>query len=236
MSQKMKAITLGALFILVPWLGALRAAPPYPDVPVITTVEDFEAAVAPTLQIQSDGAGVYQNSRDLQSIIQSGGDWVLATNARFSSRAAKLDFSQPVAGSGPNGGTPIPLPTGTYKARFISKCHLYGSNLLGLTEGQMTTCPLTIGFEVGNDGYRIQMNPVTGVYVYPDTNFIYATCTGTGTDDQCNRWKLEPSGVAPDGSLRNRANLTKITTSKGKTIEVSQGDFYFSFSIHLAKQ
>jgi hypothetical protein len=51
---------------------------------------------------------------------------------------------------------------------------------------------------------------------------------------------MEPTGAftAPDGSLkkRNRANLTKIVTSKGKTIETNQGDFYFSFQIQATKQ
>jgi len=166
MSTRIGRITMVTLVMLVPCLCALVAAPPNRDVPVKTTIEDFEAAIAPTLQIQSDGSGVYQNSRDIGSVIQSGGDWVLDTSTS-STRGVKLDFSQPVAGSGPNGGTPIPLPTGIYKARAITKCHVYGNNLLGLVGGQTVSCPLTIGFDSGNNGYRIQMNPLTGVYVYP---------------------------------------------------------------------
>ncbi len=233
MSKRTRRITLAALVMLVPCFGALAAQ--NTDVPVTTTIEDFEAAIAPTLQIQSDGFGSYQNSRDLQSVIQSGsGDWVLDTNTRTSTRGVKLDFSQPVAGSGPNGGAPIPLPTGTYKARIITKCHLYGNNLLDLAGGQTVPCPLTIFFDLGSDSYRIQMNPVTGVYVYPETNFVNVTCTSSVTP--CSQWKFEPTAIAPDGSLRNRANLTKIVTSKGKTTEFNQGDFYFSFSIRMAKQ
>jgi len=70
----------------------------------------------------------------------------------------------------------------------------------------------------------------------PDTNFMNVTCTSPVTQSSCNQWKFEPTALAPDGSLRNRANLTKIVTSKGKTTEVNQGDFYFSFSIRLEKQ
>lgn len=236
MSKRIRRTAQGTLVILLLCLGALAAAAQNQDVPVITTIEDFEAAIAPTLQIQSDGFGVYRNSRDIGSVIQSGGDWVLDTNTRTSTRVVKLDFSQPVAGSGPNGGAPTPLPTGIYKARFISKCHVYGNNLLGLIGGQTVPCPLTISFDVGSDSYRIQMNPLTGVYVYPDTNYTNATCTSPVAQSPCDQWKFEPTAVAPDGSLRNRANLTKIVTSKGKTTEFNQGDFYFSFSIHLAKQ
>jgi hypothetical protein len=236
MSKRIRRIAQVSLVILVPCLGALVAAAQNQDVPVITTVEDFEAAIAPTLQIQSDGLGVYRNSRDVGSLIQSGGDWVLDTNTRTSTRGVKLDFTRPVAGSGPNGGAPLPLPTGTYKARFISKCHVYGYNLLGLAGGQTVPCPLTMAFDIGSDSYRIQMNPLTGTLVYPETNFVNATCTSPITQSPCDEWKFEPTAVAPDGSLRNRANLTKIVTSKGKTTEFNQGDFYFSFLIRLAKQ
>ena len=242
MLRQILKFTLTALIVWVPCFDALVAAPQNQDVPVITSIEDVEAAIAPALQIKSDGLGGYLNNRDIQSLIQGGaGDWVLATNLKSSTRMVYLDFSQPVAGSGPGpNGAPIPLPNGAYHLRVITKCHLYGSYLLGLSSGQTVDCPMTIGFEIGSDGYRIQMNPRTGVYVYPKTSVVNMTCTGTAPDTQCNQWKLEPSDtfVAPDGSLskRNRANLTKIVTSKGKSTEFNQGDFYFSFSIRLAKQ
>jgi hypothetical protein len=237
MSNRIRRITVAALVMLVACLSGLPAAAQTQDIPVITSIEDFEASVAPTLQIQSDGFGVYRNSRDIGSVIQSGsGDFVLSTRSKFSTRGVKLDFSRPVAGSGPGGGAPIPLPNATYQASLTAKCHLYGNDLLQLVGGQIVPCPLTIGFEIGSDGYRIQMNPMTGVYVYPDTNFVNVECTGTSPDTQCNQWTLGPSGVATDGSLRNRANLTKIVTKKGKTTEFNQGDFYFSFSVRLTKQ
>jgi hypothetical protein len=234
MSKAIRKLTFAALVTLVPYLDTPVAVAQNQDVPVITRIEDFEEAIAPTLQIRSDGSGVYQNSRDVQSVIQSVGDWVLQTNTKFSTRRVYLDFSQPVAGSGPNGGAPIQLPAGTYRARFITKCHLYGNDLLQLAAGQTAPCPLALAFDSGSDSYRIQMNPVTGVEVFPLTNFVNATCTSAVTP--CNQWKLEPSGSASDGSLRNRGNLAKIVTSKGKTTEINLGDFYFSFSIHLAKQ
>lgn len=49
------------------------------NVPVIASVEDSEEAIALSLQIRSDLLGVYVN----ESVIQSGGDWVLDTNTRF---------------------------------------------------------------------------------------------------------------------------------------------------------
>jgi len=159
---------------------------------------------------------------------------------RGSTRRIYLDFSQPVAGSGPGGGAPIPLPTGNYQARFIAKCHLYGNDLLALAGGQTVDCPLMTAFPLGDATYHIQMNPRTGAAVYPLTDFVSVTCTGTGAATLCNQWKIEPSGtfVAPDGTLkkRNRAHFYKTVTSKGKSIETHLGDFYFSFQIHMTKQ
>src|SRR5262245_41475260 len=106
------------------------------DVPVVTSIEDTEVAVAPALQIRSDGAGVYTNSRTLESISQAGGDWELNTNVRGSTRRITLDFSQPVPGSGPGGGAPTAPENGIYQGRFIAKCHLYGNDLLALPGGQ----------------------------------------------------------------------------------------------------
>ena len=104
----------------------------------------------------------------------------------------------------------------------------------------MVDCPLATSFVIGDVTYRIQLNPRTGTEVSPLTDFVNITCTGTDASAGCRQWKVEPSGsfIAPDGSLkkRNRGNLTKIVTSKGKTVETNQGDFYFSFQMQFTKQ
>jgi hypothetical protein len=53
--------------------------------------------------------------------------------------------------------------------------HVYGNDLLALTGGQTVDCPLTTSFSVDGDSYRIQMNPRTGVAVYPQTDFVTVT-------------------------------------------------------------
>jgi hypothetical protein len=222
------------------WTPTSAIAQTNQAVPVVTAIEDSEDAIAPTLQIRSDGGGFYTTSKVLQSIIQPGGDWELDTNLRGSTRGFTVDFSQPVPGSGPGGGAPIAPAAGIYHARFISKCHVYGNDLLAITGGQTVDCPLTTSFSVDGVSYRIQMNPRTGVAVYPQTDFVTVTCTSPGSNTPCSQWRMEPTGTftAPDGSLkkRNRANLAKIVTSKGKTIETNQGDFYFSFQIQATRQ
>jgi hypothetical protein len=222
------------------WIPMSAIAQQNQNVPVVAAIEDIEEAIAPILQIRSDGLGFYTNSKVLQSIIQSGGDWELDTNLRGTIRGITLDFGQPVPGSGLGGGSPVAPANGIYHARFIAKCHLYGNDLLALTGGQTVDCPLTTSFAIGDTSYRIQMNPRTGAAVFPLTDFVNVTCTSSGATTPCSQWRIEPTGTftAPDGSLkkRNRANLTKIVTSKGKTIETNQGDFYFSFQIQATKQ
>src|SRR5438067_12312 len=87
------------------------------DLSVTTTVKDYLDVVDTTgasqrllMQIRSDNAGAYQNSKSVQSIIQAtAGDWVLDTNySKVSTRSVFLDFNKPVVGSGTNGGAPAP--------------------------------------------------------------------------------------------------------------------------------
>ena len=102
------------------------------DLLVTSTIKDYQDVTDSNgvpqrlwLQIRSDGADGYKNSRSVQSIIQgTAGDWVLDTNfATSSTRSIFLDFSKPISGSGPNGGAPAPIHDRTGEGRIISKCH-----------------------------------------------------------------------------------------------------------------
>src|SRR5262245_40512207 len=67
-----------APFILQPDAPSASAARGPVDTPVTTTVLDVDTAIAPTLQVRSDGLGVYRNANTLVSIIQGvAGAWVL---------------------------------------------------------------------------------------------------------------------------------------------------------------
>ena len=79
------------------------------------------------------------------------------------------------------------------------------------------------------------MNPGPGTIVYPETNYVNVSCVGPAPGVPCSEWIIEPTGIS--GSNKgNVARLTKIVTIKGKTTESEQGDFFFSFLIHLARQ
>jgi hypothetical protein len=215
---------------------AALAASKSSSTPVTSTIADADPAVAPALQIRSDGLGPYKNSSTLISVIQSIGAWELDSyDPSNSTRTVYLDFSQPIAGSGPSGGAPVPVPSGLYKVHMISKCNLYGTNMLTIAPGTTTACPLHVKFAVGSTSYAVQMNPYTSAAdtAYAETNYADVSCVyPTSGAGPCTQWTIVPSAYAADGTtLQNVGKLLKYVTSKRTTTAVNQGDFYFSFSI-----
>jgi hypothetical protein len=193
-------------------------------------------------QIRSDGLGPYKNSNTLISEIQSGttGDWELdSSTPSGGTRKVYLDFSRPVAGSGPNGGAAVAIPSGLYRFHMISKCHLDGYSYLTIALGQTVQCPLLVSqLTVGTHVYRLLMNPgatSTGDS-WPETNYTNVTCNSTAAG-ACASWTLTPSGTAPDGSVANVAVLFEVVTStvKGKTTTTyaKLGNFYISYRIDI---
>jgi len=212
------------------------------DTPVSTYVLDADATVAPSFQIRSDGLGVYRNSSTLGSIIQgAAGAWVLDSRTpRNATRTVFLDFGQPVAGSGPNGGDPIAVPSALYNVRAISKCNLYDNSMWTLAPGASMACPLHIAFTYGAVDYAVQMNPYPAgdPEGAPETQWATVTClTPSSGTAPCTEWRFTPSATyaAPDGSVayRNVARLIKYVTTKNTTTNVNQGDFYFSFELRV---
>src|SRR5436190_12963282 len=112
------------LSVLSTFFGLTVAIAQSGDAPVTSTIRDYIDWTDPAsdttqriqMQVQSDGAGVYRtltkkgNKLSVLSVIQSIGDWVLDTGLNVDSPTRKvfLDFSHPIAGSGPNGGNPTP--------------------------------------------------------------------------------------------------------------------------------
>jgi hypothetical protein len=217
--------------------AALASATGNATTAVSATLADADPTIAPSLQITSDGGGVYKNSNSLVSVIQSIGDFVLDSyNAKNSTRTIHLDFSRPIAGSGVDGGDAVGIPSGNYKFHLISKCHLYGNSFLTIAAGATMTCPLHIGgIYVGTQEYAVQMNPYVSAAdtAWAETNYANVACNSAAMS--CASWTLTPSGTAPDGSRANVAALLSYqrTTAKGKTTTtiVKQGDFWMSFRI-----
>ena len=204
--------------------------------PVTSRIGDVAA-----FQIKSDGNGAYVGSKTLQSEIQgTSGDWVLDSYTPTNgTRMVYLDFSRPVAGSGPNGGDAVAIPSGFYRFHMISKCHLTGNSFLTIAPGQTVQCPLRIGkIFVGGQEYGVTMNGgvTSDGETWPETS--YATIACNSTSGSCANWTITPTGTAPDGSSANVAVLIKYVSSggRGNTVvtPVKQGDFYLAFKIDIS--
>ena len=131
------------------------------DTPVTSIVSDYDSGVAPALQIQSDKLGAYTNSRTLTSIITNFGTWALDSfNPKGATRAVSLQFSQPIAGTGPNGGIPVAPASGDYRAFLYTSCNHpnYAGSLWTLPPGQTMPCPMAVRFEADGKTYVLHMN------------------------------------------------------------------------------
>jgi hypothetical protein len=205
------------------------------EAPVTTTLADDDQEVATSLQIRSDGSGSYTDAQNLVSFLQKIGAWVLDSyNPSNATRRVYLEFSRPIAGSGPGGGAPVAIPSGLYYARVIARCNLYGTAMQSVGLGGTTTCPLHIRFDYGGSSYALQMNPLESSLEasYPQTDPATVTCVASsGVPGRlCGAWRITPSGTAGGGAA-NVAKLLKYVTKQGRTTAVDQGDFHFSFSI-----
>lgn len=200
------------------------------NVNVTSSIADADTAIAPTLQYRSDGLGPYVNASNLISQIQSVGDWVLDMyTVSRATRQVYLDFSQPIPGTGPNGGNPVAIPSGLYKVRIISKCTLFGNNFLTLAAGATVPCPLHVKFDYNGSSWALEMNPIVSSgdpEGAPETNYANVTCvnpaSGSGT---CVGWKVTPSAAT------NETRLIHYVTGKGGTQNVDEGDYAIAFSI-----
>jgi len=196
-----------------------RKGKPCSTVSVTSTIRDSDANFTP-YRIQSDLLGSYKNCVDsVQSIIQGIGAWELDMLGS-PVRRVYVDFGDPVPGSDPN--NLLPPSNGYYPVRFLSNCQ---TSLLNLSFGATTTCSLIIAVDHGADRYSIRFNSIN----YPGTNDVLWTCTSAASG-KCNGWRAQSD---PNGAGKLAAQLLKITTSRGKTVEQSYGRYYFSFDISL---
>jgi hypothetical protein len=218
--------------------------------PVTSTIRDYVDVIDPyplsnpriPMSIQSDGGGVYTNTSSVYSVILSSASWDFDTGFQYirkPTRQVYIDFSQPIANTGPGGSNPVPpFNAALVRPWLNSKCYYEGVNMFAMAPGDSVTCGLTGNFNNPADGvnYRIIMNP--GCPAFPDgcpeTQPTTVTCTGIDSGGNCNSWRIEPSGecVTADCAVRkNVIRLAKIVTVRGQQVITNLGDFYMSFNI-----
>jgi hypothetical protein len=238
MKKRLRNVSAFALLSAVIAAGtvvhAARTGPPSP-MAVNSMIAGYGIDSSPTYRIQSDQLGAYTNSKDVQSIIQGVGAWVLDTNySSRSTRSVLLDFRDPIPGSGPSGARPVsPFAVQLVKARLIAICNFYGVSMLNMYGvGSNIVCPLAVAFDYNGSKYRLAMNSDN----FPETQPVSITCMRVvdpaNATSQCNQWKIEPLGIQPDGQKKNVAKLLKVSTNAHQP-DQDNGDFYMSFAIDI---
>lgn len=219
---------------------AAQKKPSNTTTPVMSLISDFDSGVAPALQIQSDQLGSYVPSATLKSeIINSGGTWAIDSYyVRGATRRVVLNFTRPIAGSGPGGADPVSPPSGAYLARIGSECFRDNNSFLTLLPGQSMVCRMNVHFDHGGKTYDLHMAQTNANF--PETDSATVACIfPTSGAGPCSQWRLSPSGqyLEADGTLvqANVANLSYQATVKGRTTYVKQGNYLVSFSIIVAK-
>ena len=190
------------------------------DKPVTSTIQDADANFVP-YSLQSDTLGEYKNGvSSVVSQIQAIGDWELdMLNSPL--RRVRVNFGDPVAGSNPN--NLAPPANASYQVRFLTQC---SPSLQNLALNATQKCPLIIAVNVGADRYSIRFNSSA----FPGTENPSWSCTSV-LNGKCNGWRMQ--SLAADNSGKLSAQLLKITTSKGKTVNQDYGKYYFSFDVSL---
>lgn len=228
----MKKLTVLTILFACSYLFAVAAqAQKIVDTPVTVTIEGAGANSLPQYRIQSDQLGVYKNSKSMESIIQSIGDWELdMLNFNGSGRTILVDLSEPVPNSAPGGANPtVPFSPQLVRGRFIAKCTQFGFNFLKMANGASNPCPLAVGFDQGGRRYRLAFNGEN----FPNIDPVNVTCTGFNTTtSKCNRWKIVPGVLQADGTLKSRAKLIKAAMTN-KEADQDLGNFFMSFSITI---
>jgi hypothetical protein len=195
------------------------AGKPTGDRPATSTLNDFLDS-SPT-RIGSDGLGNYKNGvNSVSSIIQGIGDWVLDTKAS-SLRKVRIDFGDPVAGSGAN----APFSAAVIPVRFISQCGI--KPLYAMLAGESQLCGLVINIPYGNSNYSLR----TGVPSAPGTDAALWNCLAADAG-KCVSFQMLSNVTQADTQRKNVMQLIKLG-AKPRDPDIDFGKFYMSFDVRV---
>ncbi len=189
--------------------------------PVTSTIANADGAFA-SYSLQSDLLGSYLNGTgSVVSQIQGIGDWELDMLAS-PTRRVNVSFDDPVS------IPPLPAPpSGNHPVRFITQCGSYGFNLLNLaTVGQTATCGLIVAVDDSGIRYSLRFYASN----FPGSDSVTVACTSVASG-KCSGWRMQ----SPNGTGKLIAQVYKVTTVRGKTVNVDYGKYRFSFDMSFTK-
>jgi hypothetical protein len=227
-------------------LGIAAFAARTSDLPVTSTIFDFDSSNVPYL-VQSDGQGPYQNGiAGVQSVLQSTANYAWLLNTSFTTSPGRNAVI--TLGPANQQSATATLPSfwtswGTYleTARFIT--HGVSCPLLTIKPGSPIYCPLLIRFgPTITSGktttyYRLDMAPETSVFNDPESQDIQVSCNAVNSSGSCSDWSIDsiPPPSQSGGVATNRviAQLTKVSEQSCCLSFANEGDFYLTFHIHV---
>jgi hypothetical protein len=239
-----------------------KAGKPRVDLPVTTSLADYNAAAEP-YSVQSDSAGPYRNGTGgvISILLANGyngiawGDWRVDLLTNPTSRTVGISFCDPTHGTvcptnavqpGDPGFTAPANPpwwgTAWQPARVIATCSAESRNMYAMKPADSFPCVGTIILPtINNVYYTLHMGYTNPFEPKPETQELQVTCNSSGTDGNCNAWSLDPVPVVnPDGTTsagRTRAQLTRTVTNHGGNVvsRTNEGDFYLTFHILITR-
>jgi len=245
-------------------MAAVKAAKPASNVPVTTSLADYDAAVQP-YSVQSDGGGAYQNGVGgvLSVLLANGyngitwGDWRLDLLANPTLRTVGISFCDPakftacplnaVQPGDPGYTAPANPPwwgTQWHAVRVAATCTAWNRNMYSMKPRDRFTCPMSIRLPtLGNVFYELNMGTIPNPLIpKPETQEVQVTCNSSAADGNCNDWFIDPvpvvNGGGTTGPGQSRARISKHTAtnrSGSQWTVTNEGDFYLTFHIHVTR-
>jgi hypothetical protein len=227
-------------------LATLCLAKANPDIPVTTTLTDFNPSNV-AYSVQSDGVGHYSNgvsgatsilvANGYNHIVIVNGDWRLDLMGS-NTRSARVTLAQANAVQPGDPGDTAPAHPPFWGTRFEevrmeNKCSFDNHDMLTMKAGDKFTCDTSIRFVPAGTSasYRLEMDPV--FLGQAETQQAQVSCNSADSRG-CNDWFIDPIPVVnPDGSTspgQVRARLDLVVTPL-----TDEGDFYVTFHIHVTR-
>jgi hypothetical protein len=205
------------------------------NISVTTTISDVDTNII-AADISSDGHGAYSdNVAGVTSILTANGynnikygDWQFDTSNSATRGVNKsLDPDDAVQPGDPHFlvvANPPFWGTRTSKDKMEVKCTNLGKSMLTMAAGATITCGLIN--ELKPAGLDYGLHPAHSFNGFPETTDIQITCSAADAGG-CKDWSLDPIGLG-------RA-VARLNHRPSKNTQVTDGDFYLRFHIHVTR-
>jgi hypothetical protein len=224
---------------------ALAAQPGRSNISITTIIADLDPSGL-SYDVTSDGSGLYADNVAavttlLTPNVYNGltyGDWQFDT---YSSTTRRLTLTFSPAKAAQPGDPAYTAPanppfwgTSIVLAHIEDKCTFVRRNMLTMTAGSRSTCPLIIRFPQNSRAdYRLYIaQSFTG---YSETSDVQLSCNSADSAG-CNDWYIDPIPVVNlDGSTSPGRAVGRLVLNATSNKPLNEGDYYIQFHLHLTR-